>query len=83
MIDGHAYAAGYMFACAHDFRFLREDFGSICVSEISIGAVVPRGMIELMKSKLKPQVIRDLVSFGIIFEGKKCKELGLVDQVVP
>lgn len=79
MIDGHAYAAGYMFAIAHDFRLLREDHGSICISEVNIGAVIPRGMTQLLKDKLRPEVVRELVVFGVLYKGKECVEKGLVD----
>ena len=29
-ISGNCYGAGYMFAMAHDFRYMRDDFGVIC-----------------------------------------------------
>ena len=44
-MNGHAYAGGFMFAMAHDFRVLREDLGTCCLSEIDIGAGLPRGMV--------------------------------------
>jgi enoyl-CoA hydratase/carnithine racemase len=83
LIDGHAYAAGYMFAVAHDFRLMREDFGNICISEVNIGAVVPRGMTQLLRDKLRPEIVRELVILGNVFKGKQCAEAGLVDQVLP
>ena len=82
-INGHCYAAGYMLAIAHDFRVMREELGNICVSEINIGAVIPKGMIQLMKMKLRPDVVRDLIVFGTKFNGRESEKLGLVDKCLP
>jgi enoyl-CoA hydratase/carnithine racemase len=82
VMDGHAYAGGYMFSVAHDFRLLREDFGNICISEVNIGAVVPRGMLQLLRDKLKPNVVRDLAIYGKTFSSHECAKVGLVDQVL-
>lgn len=82
-MNGHAYAAGFMFAMAHDFRFMREDYGNCCVSEINIGAVLPRGMAQLIKDKIRPDVVRDLVIFGFKFNAKECEEKRIVDQCLP
>ena len=82
-MNGHAYAGGFMWAMAHDFRLMREDYGNCCVSEINIGAVIPRGMVQLIKDKLRPDVVRDLVIFGLKFNGQQCAEKRIVDQCLP
>ena len=82
-MNGHAYAGGFMFAMAHDFRFMREEYGACCLSEINIGAVLPRGMIQLFKNKLRPDVVRDIAIFGMKFDAKQCAEKRIVDQAIP
>jgi len=41
-ISGECYASGFMFALSHDFRFMRNDHGKICLSEINNGMPIPR-----------------------------------------
>ena len=36
-INGHAFAAGAMFATAHDFRVMRDDRGYWCLPEVDLG----------------------------------------------
>ncbi len=43
-INGHAYAGGLMFAFAHDYRIMNEDFGNLCLSEIKFGIGLAPGM---------------------------------------
>lgn len=72
-----------MWAMSHDFRIMRNDYGKCCVSEINLGAYIPRGMAQLMRDKLEPDVIRDLVGFGLKMDGPTCARRNIVDQAVP
>lgn len=40
-INGHAIAAGFIFALACDFRFMRNDFGNVSLPEINLGVLIP------------------------------------------
>lgn len=48
-INGHAFAGGAFLAFAHDFRFMREDRGWICLPEVDLG--IPLGQVFLAFSK--------------------------------
>jgi len=82
-INGHCYAGGFMFAMAHDFRLMRQDLGNCCVSEVLIGSYIPQGMAQLMKDKLKPEVVRDMIIFGMKFNGEECAKRNIVHQTLP
>ena len=38
MIDGHAFAAGFFFAIAHDFIAMKRERGYLCFNEMQFGA---------------------------------------------
>ena len=35
-LNGHAFAAGAMFAFAHDYRLMRDDRGFLCINEVDL-----------------------------------------------
>ena len=78
-MNGHAYAGGFMLAMAHDFRLMKNDDSVCCMSEINIGAVLPRGMTQLIKDKCTPDVARDMMVFGAKLTSKECHDRRIVD----
>ena len=60
-IDGHCIAAGYLLACAMDYRIMSAGKGTIKMTEIEIGMCLPRGGNIMLAIKLHPAVQRDLV----------------------
>lgn len=42
-INGHSFAGGMLFAIAHDFRIMREDYGFMCLSELNLDFPIPEG----------------------------------------
>ena len=80
-INGHAYAAGALFALHLDYRFMREDRGYITLPEISLGITVPYAGMKMLEKVVSSSVARDL-----IFRAKKCDgpaalKCGLVDGI--
>ena len=82
-INGHAFAAGGMFALAHDFRVMRADRGFFCLPEIDIKLPLAPGMTALIKSRLTPTTLRDAVLTGARIGGSEARDRGIVDEAVP
>lgn len=82
-VNGHAFAAGAMLALAHDFRVMRADRGFLCLNEIDIRIPLAPGMAALVRSRLAPASLRDMVLTGARFGGDEACRRGMVDDAVP
>jgi enoyl-CoA hydratase/carnithine racemase len=82
-INGHAFAAGGMLALAHDFRVMRADRGFFCLNEVDLGLPLHPGMTALVKSRLAPAVLRNVVLTGARIGGADACANGIVDEAVP
>lgn len=82
-IPGHAFAAGAMFALAHDFRVMRADRGYFCLPEVDINIPFTPGMAALIQSKLTPSTAHEAMTTGRRFGGTDAAAAGLVDEAVP
>lgn len=81
-IRGHAFAAGAMFALAHDFRVMRADRGFFCLPEVDIDVPFTPGMSGLIQSKLTPATALEAMTTGRRYGGSAAAEAGLVDAAV-
>ena len=81
-INGHAFAAGAMFALAHDFRVMRADRGFFCLPEVDINIPLAPGMTALIKSRLTAHTFRDAVLTGARIGGTDACERHIVDEAV-
>src|SRR5690349_12424946 len=77
-MNGHAFAAGGMLALAHDFRVMRADRGFFCLNEVDIGLPLHPGMVALVKNRLSPLVLRDVVLTGARIGGAEACARGIV-----
>jgi enoyl-CoA hydratase/carnithine racemase len=82
-IPGHAFAAGAMFALAHDFRVMRADRGFFCLPEVDIDIPFTPGMAALIQGKLTPATAHEAMTTGRRFGGTDAATAGLVDAAVP
>ena len=82
-VNGHAVAAGAMYALAHDIRVMRADRGFIYLPEVDVNIPLEPGMTSMIKSKVSPCVFRDLILTGARIGGGEAKERGIVDEAVP
>jgi enoyl-CoA hydratase/carnithine racemase len=82
-IPGHAFAAGAMFALAHDFRVMRVDRGFFCLPEVDINIPFTPGMAALIQSKLTPATAHEAMTTGTRYGGADAAVAGLVDAAVP
>ncbi|PWA36152.1 Crotonase superfamily [Artemisia annua] len=61
-VTGHASAAGFILAQAHDYVMMRKDRGYLYMSEMDIKLVIPNWFVKVLKCKIgNPSVLRDVV----------------------
>ncbi|KAJ1018928.1 hypothetical protein NDA16_004731 [Ustilago loliicola] len=79
-VNGHAFAAGFGLACAHDYRIMNSKRGYMCMNEIDFGAPLPHGLQMTLASKIPDQkTMRKIVLEGHRFSAKEAFEAGFVD----
>jgi len=81
-INGHAFALGAIWACAFDFRVMREDRGWFCFPEVDVGIPFLPGMTAIVERVLGPGKWNDLVLTGKRLTGPEAKAAGLVHEVI-
>jgi enoyl-CoA hydratase/carnithine racemase len=82
-IPGHVFAAGAMFALAHDFRVMRADRGFFCLPEVDINIPFTPGMAALIQGKLLPATAHEAMTTGRRYGGTDALAKGVVDDAVP
>ncbi|WP_165803512.1 enoyl-CoA hydratase-related protein [Mycobacteroides abscessus] len=94
-LQGHTYAAGAIFAMAHDTRIMRADRGFFCLPEIYLGLALPDGLIipesmaALLHCRMPAQTAHEAILGGRRFGGPEALTAGIVqaalseDEVVP
>ena len=81
VINGHAYAGGFLFALAHDFRIMKSTRARVCISEINLGfGLGTIGLLDVCKSTLTKKSFRELI-LGIAWEGPRALEGKVVDNL--
>jgi enoyl-CoA hydratase/carnithine racemase len=81
-LPGHVFAAGAMFALAHDFRVMRADRGFFCLPEVDIDIPFTPGMAALIQAKLTKATAHEAMTTGRRFGGTDAAAAGLVDTAV-
>jgi enoyl-CoA hydratase/carnithine racemase len=82
-LPGHTFAAGAMFALAHDRRVMRVDRGFFCFPEVDINIPFTQGMNDLIVSRLSPAAAHESMTTGRRYGGADALTAGLVDEAVP
>jgi enoyl-CoA hydratase/carnithine racemase len=80
-LNGHTFAAGAMWALAHDLRIMRVDRGFFCLPEVDIDLSFQRGMSDLIRSRLSPAVTHEAMTTGRRYGGEQALAAGIVDAV--
>jgi enoyl-CoA hydratase/carnithine racemase len=82
-IQGHAFAAGAMFALAHDARVMRADRGYFCLPEADLGLPFTDGFAALIAAKVPQPALHRLAVTGERLGATDAVALGVVDAVAP
>lgn len=80
-INGNCYAGGAILASACDFRFMREDRGRFCFSEVNIKIPFTPVMVDIIQLLPDAQALRDLALTGRAVGGAEACQMKVVDRV--
>eukprot|EP01018_Ginkgo_biloba_P038001 Gb_12046 [translate_table: standard] len=80
-VCGHAVAGGFILALAHDYRFMRKDRGFLYMSEVDVDIVIPSDAMSIIRSKINPSVVADMVLGGRKYKAEMALKEGFVDSV--
>lgn len=80
-INGNCYAGGAIMSSACDFRFMREDKGRFCFSEVNIKIPFTPVMVDIIKLLPDAQSLRDLALTGKAVGGLEALKMKVVDRI--
>ncbi|MDQ8037038.1 MAG: enoyl-CoA hydratase/isomerase family protein [Pedobacter sp.] len=80
-INGNCYAGGAILASGFDWRFMREDRGRFCFSEVNIKIPFTPVMMDIVKLIPDAHSVRDMALTGKAIGGQEAKALRVVDAV--
>lgn len=63
-INGHAFAAGAMFALTHDYRIMRSDRGYFCLPEVDLGMAFTPPMESLITARMSKAAAHESMITG-------------------
>jgi enoyl-CoA hydratase/carnithine racemase len=81
LLNGHAFAGGFMLAMYHDYRVMNPDRGFLCVNELEFGVPLQTPMMAIFREKLTPVTFRNVVLEAHRFGGRSALQVGIVDAV--
>ena len=81
-VQGHAFAAGAMFALAHDQIVMREDRGFFCVPEVDIRLPFTLGMTALLRARLAPAIAHEAMTTARRYGGAEAAAAQIVAEAV-
>jgi enoyl-CoA hydratase/carnithine racemase len=82
-VNGHAFAAGGMLMCAHDYVVMREDRGYWCLPEVDLGLPLSPAMYGVVASHVPEPALRDALLTGRRYSGPEALAAGIVSEVAP
>jgi len=81
-INGHAVAGGCMLATACDERMMVPGKARISLNEITFGASLLAGSLEMLKYWVGPATAQRIAYDGAMYSAEEAAKMGLVDEVV-
>jgi enoyl-CoA hydratase/carnithine racemase len=82
-MNGHAFGAGAQIALAHDFRVMRSGRGYFCMPEIDMGSPLHPGMTSILRARLSPQTVHEMLATGHRYSAEEAQLRGIVEHVAP
>ncbi len=81
-LQGHTFAAGAMFALAHDDRVMRSDRGFFCLPEVDVKIPFTPGMSALIAARLDTRTAHEVMTTGRRYGGQEAALAGIVEEAV-
>lgn len=81
-VGGHAIAGGCLVACAADVRLAARGPARIGVPELSVGVAFPTAALEILRLRVPPQYLPQIVYGARNHDVEDALRLGLVDELV-
>jgi enoyl-CoA hydratase/carnithine racemase len=80
-LNGHTIAGGCMLADACDFRIMVSGKAKISLNEITFGASVFTGSVEILKFCVGCRNAEEILITGAMYPAEKALNLGLINQI--
>ncbi len=80
-IQGHAVAGGCLLALCCDLRVMAEGRPRIGLSELNLGVPVPSASLIMLRERLAPNVVEELVVGGDGCNAERARALGVVHRI--
>jgi enoyl-CoA hydratase/carnithine racemase len=81
LINGHAFAGGFMLSMYHDYRIFNPSRGFLCLNELDLGVPLRPAMSSIFRQKLHPAIYKVMVLEARRFSAKDALEGGIVDML--
>ena len=79
-IEGHAVAGGCLLALCCDLRIMEHGRPRIGLSELNLGVPVPASSLMMLRARLAPNVVEELVVGGDGCSAERARDMGLVHR---
>lgn len=79
VVNGHAFAAGFMIVACHDYAVMNPDKGFLCMNEVAFGAELKPPMMSIFRVKYGARLTRKITLQGHRFTSKEALEVGIID----
>lgn len=80
LINGHAFAGGFMTAMMQDYRIMNPHRGFLCLNELEFGAPLPGPMASIFRQKVpSPNTYRSIVLEAKRFNALEALKEGILD----
>ncbi|KAK5174212.1 uncharacterized protein LTR77_001292 [Saxophila tyrrhenica] len=79
LVNGHAFAGGFMVAMMHDYRCMNPHKGYLCLNELELGVPLRPPMLSVFRQKLSAGTVRKMILEAHRFKALEALEEGIVD----
>lgn len=81
LVNGHAFAGGFMLSMYHDYRIFNPSRGFLCLNELDLGIHLQPAMSSVFRQKLHPKTYSQMVLEAKRYTAKEVLEEGIVDRL--